>query len=79
MVYRGQVKNGRIEIDGGTRLPEGINVIITLKADVKESQDDGSVPTLFEQLADVIGTVPDLPEDLSVNHDHYLYGTARRE
>lgn len=79
MVYRGQVRNGKVEFDNGFALPEGAEVDITLRGAVPEPQGDDSVPTLYEQLADIIGTVPDLPEDLSVNHDHYLYGTPKRE
>ncbi len=30
-------------------------------------------------LLEIAGTAEDLPTDLSVNHDHYLYGTAKRE
>jgi len=29
-------------------------------------------------LQEVAGKADDLPPDLSVNHDHYLYGTPRR-
>jgi len=78
VVYRGRVRNGKIELDETTRLPEGAEVDVTVRQD-QDAGDDGEVPTLYEQLADVIGTVPDLPEDLSVNHDHYLYGVPKRE
>ncbi len=30
-------------------------------------------------LLEVAGTVDDLPPDLSVNHDHYLYGAPKRK
>lgn len=29
-------------------------------------------------LLEVEGTADDLPSDLSVNHDHYLYGTPKQ-
>lgn len=29
--------------------------------------------TIADQFADVIGTVPDLPEDMASQHDHYLH------
>jgi hypothetical protein len=29
-------------------------------------------------LMEVAGTADDLPSDLSVNHDHYLYGTPKQ-
>jgi len=30
-------------------------------------------------LAEFAGTAEDLPPDLSINHDHYLYGTPKQE
>lgn len=30
-------------------------------------------------LKEIEGTADDLPADLSVNHDHYLYGAPKRE
>jgi hypothetical protein len=79
MVYRGHVRNGKIEVHNGVRLPEGAEVDITLKS-CSTGPAEGSlpVPTLYQQLEDLIGTVPGLPEDLSVNHDHYLYGVSKR-
>jgi len=77
MVYRGHVRNGKIEIDEDARLPEGAEVDVTLRH-VGDRRSE-PVPTVYEQLEDIIGTVPDLPEDLSVNHDHYLYGVPKRE
>ena len=29
-------------------------------------------------LLEIAGTADDLPSDLSVNHDHYLYGTPKQ-
>jgi hypothetical protein len=34
-------------------------------------------PTLAEQFADLIGTVPDLPTDMANQHDHYIHGAAK--
>jgi hypothetical protein len=34
-------------------------------------------PTIAEQFADVIGTVPDLPEDIAAQHDHYIHGVPK--
>jgi hypothetical protein len=30
-------------------------------------------------LLEVAGTADDLPADISANHDHYLYGTPKRQ
>ena len=32
-----------------------------------------------QALLEIAGTAADLPADLSVNHDHYLYGTPKRQ
>jgi predicted DNA-binding antitoxin AbrB/MazE fold protein len=45
----------------------------------KDSQSDGEIPTLLERMKDFVGTVHDLPSDASVNLDHYLYGTPKRQ
>lgn len=34
--------------------------------------------TLYEQLKVFDGRADDLPADLALQHDHYLYGTAKR-
>ena len=77
MVVRGHVRNGRIEVDGEVTLPEGASVEIS----VREASADGADKarrTLYDRLKPFIGTVKDLPADMSVNHDHYLYGSPKR-
>jgi hypothetical protein len=41
------------------------------------STEDPPKPTLAEQFADLIGTVPDLPGDMAAQHDHYLHGAPK--
>lgn len=72
MSLRGRVKNGVIVFDSPANLPEGAEVDVL----VLPTGDD--VPTLYERLKDVIGSVDDLPADASTNHDHYLYGTPKK-
>jgi hypothetical protein len=79
VVYRGRVQNGRIELDDPVQLPEGASVEVQVSDDTPHSGTTENGPTLFEQLEGIIGAVPDLPDDLSVNHDHYLYGVPKRE
>lgn len=121
MIYRGEVKNGVIVLEGSGSLPDGMRVSIRpLKRQPsrQRARKDGSVttqpsrriaktsgkgppsaarssgrspaakqanekgqrpPTLAKRLASVIGKVKDLPSDLSVNLDHYLYGLPKRE
>ncbi len=76
MVYRGWVKNGKIELDEGVILPDGMAVDVSVP-EASDVGEDKSIPTLYEQLAPVIGQAEGLPPDLSINHDHYLYGTPK--
>jgi hypothetical protein len=76
MVYRGIVKNGVVVIEEGAALPEGTAVRIEPFA--FEASSPGAGPTLAEQFADVIGTVPELPSDMAEQHDHYLHGAPKR-
>jgi hypothetical protein len=69
----GVVRNGVIVPDSDSPLPEGTRVRITAPV---------PPPTVWEklrQLAEKYENEPcDLPEDLALNHDHYLYGTPKR-
>lgn len=40
------------------------------------AEAEGDVWDVLQKYA---GTMPELPEDMSVNHDHYLYGTPKRK
>ena len=72
MAYRGIVKSGVVVLKEGTAIPDGTEVRIE---PVVHDEDVPAVgPTLAEQFADVIGTVPDLPSDMADQHDHYLHG-----
>lgn len=77
MVFRGHVRNGRIELDRPVGLPEGAEVEVAITS-ADEPADEQRQPTLYDTLKPFIGSVDDLPEDFSVNHDHYLYGTPKR-
>lgn len=35
-------------------------------------------PTLWEVIQPFVGMADNLPADLALNHDHYLYGAAKR-
>jgi predicted DNA-binding antitoxin AbrB/MazE fold protein len=69
---------------GPVVLPEGTRVQLRVEeengdkaSDVKPG--DNELPTLLERMKDFVGTVDDLPPDSSVNLDHYLYGTPKRQ
>jgi len=76
MVYLGKVRNGVVVLENGTGLPDGTDVRVE-----PFSRDESIAvagPTLAEQFADVIGTVPELPADMAAQHDHYLHGAPKR-
>ncbi len=72
MTYKGRVKNGVVVLDRRRRLPEGTEVKVSV-----ERPSDGRDP-LSRLLLKYAGKARGLPSDLARNHDHYLYGTAKR-
>jgi len=76
MTLLGQVQNGVVVFRDSLSLPEGTLVRVEPLPVAKPV--DQAKPTLLELLGDVVGACDDLPEDLARNHDHYLYGTAKR-
>ena len=78
MVYRGHIRDGRVELDEQVRLPEGAPVEVLLAEQQAASGNDELGPTLYERLKPVIGIAKGLPPDASINVDHYLYGHPKR-
>lgn len=68
MTYLGIVKNGKIELDPGVELPEGAVV----RVEAPESATDPA-DGLADEAVDT--GIP----DLATQHDHYAYGTTKRE
>ena len=84
VIVRGRVKNGKVLLDDPLALPEGSEVEVrpAVKPEVAKARlpiDRPRRKSLAERLANVRGTAKGLPPDASVNHDHYLYGTPRRD
>ena len=73
MTYRGHIKSGQITLDELVELPEGAEVRVDVVDDTARQQ------TVWNKLLDLAGTVKGLPSDLAENHDHYLYGTSKRQ
>lgn len=71
MSLRGRVHNGVVVLDGCAKLPEGAEVRVETIAPVERK-------SLADRLRNIIGSVPDLPEDLAQNHDHYIHGTPKQ-
>jgi len=80
MTYRGHVENGTVVLDQPAELPDGAQVEVHLvEAAADADTQEERVPTVAERLAPFIGRLKGLPSDLSANHDHYLYGTPKRQ
>ena len=71
MELEGVVHNGVIVPDDATALAEGTRVRIT-PAPLEKPRPFG------ERFAQFKGAVPELPEDLAEQQDHYRLGTPKR-
>jgi hypothetical protein len=77
MMLQGHVVNGIVVPDEPGKLPEGAIVQIQV-VEAAANSTTGEIPTLYDRLAPLIGTVDDLPQDASINLRHYLYGHPKR-
>ncbi|MEX2310499.1 MAG: antitoxin family protein [Pirellulales bacterium] len=62
-------------------LPEGARVHLRVEEaheQLAANPAEGELPTLLERMKDFVGIIDDLPEDSSINLDHYLYGRSKR-
>ena len=74
MSLRGTVRNGKIELEGGEKLPDGTKVRIEpIRTPRRSGAKAGSSPLRLSDLAVPMGV-----SDLAAEHDHYLYGTPKR-
>jgi hypothetical protein len=72
----GKVVNGVVILDPPGRLEDGTTVRVQ---PVKKASDvEGDISSLREMLLSFAGTVEGLPSDMSLNHDHNLYGVAKK-
>ena len=85
MTVRGKVKNGKVVLNNPKALAEGTEVEVRPAKKRKPAgkprklKDKARPRTLAERFANVIGKATGLPPDASVNHDHYLYGTPKKQ
>jgi hypothetical protein len=75
MTFRGTVKGGVIVVDPPVSLPDGTTVEVTI-ASAKIAAEPQQ--TLHDVLEPLIGIVDDMPDDSSMNVDHYLYGHPKK-
>jgi len=78
MVYRGQVRNGQIVLEGDASLPEGAQVEVTVLGGNSSLPDKPEPPTLYERLKPFAGAAVGLPADMAENHDRYLHGREKK-
>ncbi len=77
MTLEGRIENGRVVFDGPVPLAEGTPVKVEPLSETPPSPP--CTTSFLERLGDVVGAIHDLPEDLAINHDHYLYGTPKKQ
>ena len=79
MVYRGHVEKGVVVLDDAVTLPEGLAVRVEPSPDAPQEQTvDKDGETLGQRLLKHAGKAVGFPRDLAENHDHYLYGAAKK-
>ena len=83
MTYRAKMQDGKVVFEGGIKPADGVE----LRVDVVETASErearraaGGAQTLSEFLLSRAGIIDDLslPEDGSLQVDHYVYGTPKR-
>ena len=81
MTYRGHVENGAVVLDAPTALPEGATVEVAVAPEpVSPPETEPFHEWIEAQAASVSkAALAQMPEDASINHDHYLYGARKRE
>jgi hypothetical protein len=72
----GRVVNGLVVLDQPGRLEEGTEVRV--RPVLMASPQRGSESSLSEMLLSFAGVVEGLPDDMALNHDHYLYGVPKK-
>jgi hypothetical protein len=76
MSLEGRIHDGVVVFSQPVPLAEGTRVRVEPVVEETAAKNNGE--TLLEQLGDVVGAIDDLPVDLAVQHDHYLYGKPKR-
>lgn len=73
---RGKMVNGHVVLDEPSNLEEGTEVRVT--PILSTPKTNGEHDSLSKMLLSFAGTIDGLPEDLALNHDHYLYGVPKK-
>lgn len=84
MIYYGRVVKGVVVLDEPVQLPEGAAVTVTLvEPQVTTEKPRAAARPIEEEIAEICKDVPEsewakLPEDLTDQLDHYIYGTPKK-
>jgi len=78
MIIVGVVEKGEIKLPPDVQLPEGAKVRVDVICPANTPPEESDKRPIGKKLLDFAGCVEGLPEDFSINHDHYLYGTPKQ-
>lgn len=71
--------DGRVVVpDEPVQIPEGRPLRVRIEEVQQEDRAHSSRETLLRLGREAEELNPDLPSDLALNHDHYLYGAPKR-
>ena len=81
VTYQGHVENGAVVLDTPVMLPDGTKVEVAVLEMTDASSERKPIWEIALELANSIPEedVKKMPTDGSINHNHYLYGTRKRE
>lgn len=87
MTYRGRVQDGKIVLPDNVSLPEGAEVEVAITNALPQAKSlpeaEPKAKSIEEQISVIWSDMPSdawarLPEDLTDQLDHYIYGTPRK-
>ena len=70
----GKVSKGAVKLPPGVKLPDGTAVELILPEPAKPAPVSSEEAFVLRETALAAPTGCDLPDDLAINHDYYLYG-----
>ena len=73
MEIEGTVQNGVVVLESESSLPDGTRVKV-----MAAGSSQLILPTHYELFRDIIGQAQGLPEDMAMNHNHYIRGGPKQ-